>query len=154
MIVIDQILCIYGAGKYGIEIYYQLKNQGIQVDFFSDRNKEKWGYALDGIFCISPQELLKFEKTKTTIIIGIKNNIENLYKHFNSQGIYKVIRWHEISDYFGETDKRTENCIIKEQPYLMELHKEFCNAMYKKNSKKISDCTLQKILTDYEKRNE
>lgn len=149
----DQILCIYGAGKYGIEIYYKLRNRGIQINFFSDRNEKKWGYALDNVFCISLQELLKCEKTKTTVIIGIKNNTGKLYQYFMDQGFHKVIRWYEINDFFCGTDKKIENCIIKEQSYLMKLYKEFCDALYKKNGKKISDCMIQKILTDYEKRN-
>ncbi len=66
-------VCIYGAGQYGLECYFLLKDSGVQTAMFCDRDKQKWGFVLDDVSCISYEELEKKGKEKLVIFICIKN---------------------------------------------------------------------------------
>jgi len=62
-------VCIFGAGEYGIRLYYELRSRLIPVAYFSDNNAEKWGYLFDNMYCISPRQLEE-EKDSTLVIIA------------------------------------------------------------------------------------
>jgi len=52
-------IAIFGAGKLGVDLSYELQSSGFKVDFFCDNNSEKHGAEINGISCISFKELCK-----------------------------------------------------------------------------------------------
>lgn len=50
-------IMIYGAGKKGKDIFFQLKNAGISVSFFLDLNINKWDAHIEDVKIISPFEV-------------------------------------------------------------------------------------------------
>lgn len=145
-------LCIYGAGKYGIEAYYQLKKMGIRTDVFSDRDKAKWGYALEGIFCIPPQELLQYDREETVLVIGVKSKMASIRDYFIEHGFSRVIGINEIIGCTNTEGNEKRQVAIRESSCLMALYRELCGMLYAQNEGKISDDAVQQIADDYKKR--
>jgi len=85
-------LCIFCAGDYGIQLYHDLTNRLIRPDCFSDNNSQKWGYLIEGIYCLNPMEL---DKNNTLIIVSMKNP-EVLVNELISKGFKYVITKIEI----------------------------------------------------------
>lgn len=82
-------ICIYGMGDYGLETYFRLKKLGVKIDFFADRNSEKRGYALEGVYCRSYEELLCEDKNNCFLIVAVKNP-DRLIIEFKQQGFDEV----------------------------------------------------------------
>ncbi|WP_039833054.1 hypothetical protein [Paenibacillus sonchi] len=61
--------CIFCVGEYGIELYQELKNKRIQIDWFSDNNSQRWAEGYGGVPCIPPEQL-KGEKDNTLVIVA------------------------------------------------------------------------------------
>ncbi len=82
-------ICVFCMGEFGLDLYFELKEHDIQVNYFGDNNKEKWGYALDNIYCYSMKELLE-EKDEILIIVA-KKNPEDLVKILEEYGFDEII---------------------------------------------------------------
>ncbi len=82
-------ICIYCMGDYGLETYFKLLENGVKVDFFADRDTVKNGYALDGLYCKSYEELLERDREDIIIIVAIKNP-GALIAHFREKGFQYV----------------------------------------------------------------
>ncbi len=80
---------IYCAGAYGLRTYMLLRDCGVKVYSFSDRDKKKEGILLDGIPCISYEALLELAKEEICLI-ACKENGEELKEHFIRQGFPNV----------------------------------------------------------------
>lgn len=61
-------IILFGASTLGKEVLNLLKSNNINIDFWCDNNKEKWGEEIEGIFVL-PLEKLKSISKKTNIII-------------------------------------------------------------------------------------
>ena len=48
----EKKICIFGAGKYGKEIFAELRKRLIDTYCFTDNNPDKYGYLLEGKYCI------------------------------------------------------------------------------------------------------
>ena len=70
-------ICIYCMGEYGLETYFKLRENGIKIDFFADGNPQKKGYALDGIYCKSYEELL-CESKEIVLIVAKESAVKKL----------------------------------------------------------------------------
>lgn len=71
-------ICIFGIGALGKQIGKWLLNNGIQVKFFCDNNEAMHGVEIvDGIVCISPQELWQY-RDEVYIIVGVGNQKWNI----------------------------------------------------------------------------
>ncbi len=86
-------LCIFCAGDYGLNLYQDLSCRLIRPDCFSDNNPQKWGYVMEGRYCIPPTEL---EKENTLIIVAIKNNPEALVTQLKEKGFLYVVTKNEV----------------------------------------------------------
>ncbi len=146
-------ICVYGVGKYSIEIYYHLKKYGIQVDFFSDIDKRKWGYILDNVYCISLKELLEYNRNNVTIIIGIKNNYKRIYKYFKDNNFINIYSRDDIFSKYFEKKDLSEKEIIKDISFFTIWYQELCSSIYKDQKTTIPDYDLNIIIDDYKKRN-
>lgn len=86
-----EFICLFGAGRLGIEAYGILKKNNIKIDYFCDNNKALWGKKIIGnISCISPEELKK-EFRKALVIITIENySIYDQLKDMNIKEIFSI----------------------------------------------------------------
>lgn len=81
-------ICIYCLGELGVQAYYRLKQSGIRVDFFGDKDREKQGYVFEGLYCKSFEDVLE-ENRSTHIIVAIKNP-DAIIEVFKKHGFYNV----------------------------------------------------------------
>jgi hypothetical protein len=66
---LDDEICIFCAGRYGIQLYYELKTLGICVHYFVDNAPNKHGVEItDGIICLSIEELYKIKNNVFIIV--------------------------------------------------------------------------------------
>lgn len=92
-------ICIFGAGEWGIRLYYELRNRLINVDYFCDNNPEKYGYLIDNRECIS-FDRLKEEKDDVLVIISIKTATETIKKQLIDSDFKFFISKQEIDKNF------------------------------------------------------
>ncbi|RAW09974.1 hypothetical protein DC345_29675 [Paenibacillus taichungensis] len=78
-------ICLFGAGAVGKQVYWHLKNNNINVDFFCDNDSNKWGKeVVDGKVCRPTSELQEFGDNVTVLIsLGTKNAIADQLKKLN-----------------------------------------------------------------------
>ncbi len=79
---------IYGAGEYGLFTYFKLREYGFEIDLFGDNNKDKQGYVIDNIICISYEAVLDMD-LDTNIIVAIKNP-KTIIANFKEKGFRNV----------------------------------------------------------------
>ena len=85
----EKKICIYCIGEYGIQMYYKLKEANVQIECFGDRDRNKQGYAFDGLYCVPYEEICKFDRKKTIIIVAVKHPKE-LIQNFREMGFKDV----------------------------------------------------------------
>lgn len=83
------IWVIYGAGDRGHLLLRMLKNQGINIDYFCDSNIQKQGTIIEGIPCVSLDELI-VEKDKCCILVSPQNG-EGIVKDIRQKGFTHVV---------------------------------------------------------------
>lgn len=128
-------LCIYGCGECGIQIYFLLKESGIHINFFCDRDKSKKGYVMDGVSCITYEELLRMEAQDAILIIGIAHG-EGLVDEFRELGFKKVFYYVNIrQELYAELLKAQEKKSLLEIEDLQRLKQ---NIQEIANSKELS----------------
>lgn len=81
----NKYVAIFGAGKNGVYLNRYLQNSGIKVNFFCDNNSEKQETIIDGVTCISLDQLNKY---KSDLIIFVSPN--------ESQEIIKILEDHKF----------------------------------------------------------
>ncbi|SHN51091.1 Protein of unknown function [Butyrivibrio hungatei DSM 14810] len=66
-------VCIYGAGIVGENMALHLQSIfGLRIDFFCDKNADKWGKeVIPGIKCISPEALAKKGEVFCFALVGL-----------------------------------------------------------------------------------
>lgn len=89
----NALICVYGCGECGLRIYLLLREKGIKIKFFSDRDRSKSGHVVDGIPCITYDELLMKKKEDITLVVAIANG-EGLVQEFQKLGFKRVL-YHE-----------------------------------------------------------
>lgn len=62
-------VCIYGAGEYGLQCYFLLKDSGVNVTMFCDQDIKKHGVLLDDAVCISYEKLKSINKKNLIIFV-------------------------------------------------------------------------------------
>lgn len=148
----NSMICIYGLGDYGLKTYFQLKENGVEINFFADRSREKHGYALEGTYCKSYEELM-LESRECLIIVAIKNP-ESLIRGFRQEGFEHVYdREAAFNLLVGEADKRLpareRNC-LKDIDKIIKMKESIQCVVYdhRLNENSLTDG----ILLDYIKR--
>lgn len=146
-------ICIYGRGEYGLQTYFKLKEYGIKVDCFGDREEKKRGYALDNIYCRSYEEIMKFDRFGTILIIAVKNS-GALVEEFKRAGFEYVYSREEIFEQCKKRDKKLWTPLknIRE----IEKLKNALEEVFIKNNKKVhmENADMQQVIEDYIKREE
>ncbi len=147
------MICIYGAGRYGIEIYYLLNRNKVSIDFFVDKDENKWGYILEDMYCISPEELLSFDRNETIIIISLKSSANKLIEYFKEKGFNRVYGKEEITKVLALNSVKDKIDAIQDIEYLNVMKQKLCDVLYLKKEVSDIDDKLRGILEDYKKRN-
>lgn len=87
-------IVIYGASGGGKKVLQTLQNMDIDIDFFVDGNKDKWGTLFEGKNVKAPEEINPEEHQ---IIIASELNQEAIEERLDRLGIVKnVIMKEEI----------------------------------------------------------
>ena len=95
---INEPVVLYCAGKNGRCLKKELLVRNIEVKAFSDGNPSLWGMDIDGIKCISPDEI-----PKDSLIIVTKDNPEELVELLKNQGFKKVMSYEEMASEIFES---------------------------------------------------
>lgn len=98
---------IYGCGECGIQTWLFLNEHGIKINFFGDRNKGKQGYVIDGLFCISYDQLLQLDRNDTVLIVAIAQG-EGICVGFRDMGFKKVIYYKELTQMLSSDIKNNK----------------------------------------------
>lgn len=61
-------IAIFGAGQYGIRLYYEMKSRMIDIDYFIDNDTNKVGKLIDGANCVSLEQLKGREEEVLVIV--------------------------------------------------------------------------------------
>lgn len=80
-----KFIAIFGAGQNGLYLNKYLQNSNIKVNFFCDNDLRKQGKIIDGVQCISLNELCKY-----------KNDVAIFVSPNNSKEIIKELEEHEF----------------------------------------------------------
>lgn len=80
----DSSYIIYGAGRYGEDVFRVLKKIGVQAAAFCDQAMEKQNTTLLGLPVLSPEDL-KHRDEK--ILVAVWNHFEEIAKALKLQGI-------------------------------------------------------------------
>ena len=133
-------VCIYCMGEYGIQTYFKLKKYGIAVGCFGDTDKSKQGYALEGLFCKSYEEVLELDKRETVIIVSMKNSAA-LVNQFRQEGFENVYSREELYALLDKKEPCVRNDLLDETEIVDlkdNLEKVFCGHPYKKTERRKS----------------
>lgn len=90
-------VCIWGAGYVGSEFGLSLiTKRGITIDYYCDSNNLLWGTeVVDGIKCISPEELGKKDKVICFVMVGLWYGDE-VTRQLNEMGVEHVIQFNDL----------------------------------------------------------
>ncbi|MBQ3544727.1 MAG: glycosyltransferase [Lachnospiraceae bacterium] len=100
---INEPVVLYCAGKNGRYLQKELSVRNIEVKAFSDGNSSLWGKDIDGIKCISPNEI-----PKDSLIIVTKDNPKELMEILKKQGLKKVMAYEDIASEVFESIPKKE----------------------------------------------
>lgn len=142
-------IVIYGLGDYGLETYFRLKERGIKISCFADRNPQKRGYVLDELYCYSYEEVLHEDKENSFLIIAIQKceEIINEFKQMGFQNVYDGKTVIQILE--AKKEKPQANCLLDIR-LIEELKQNIQDAVY--HNKKEVHKDLENIVSDYIRR--
>lgn len=98
-------ICIFGTGAYGNKLYYDMSSNLLNIDYFSDNDRSKWGNTINSISCISPKKLEEY-KDETLIIVSMQNPNgvirqlkQNNFKYvIDNEVIYNILHYTNIRE--------------------------------------------------------
>ena len=122
---------IYGSGAYGIHAYYMLKQYGVTIDGFIDRNAQKRGYFFDGISCMTLDDLELVQVTDgITIVVCLKNGINQVIETIKRHGIQHIYTMQQYRDEYLSQGIPSKLPAINDIVYLLGLKEAFSQAFY------------------------
>ncbi len=147
----EKTICIYCMGDYGLETYFKLKERGVKIDFFADRDPEKQGYALDNLYCKSYEELLQEDKGNVILIVAIKKP-EMLISHFRQQGFQYVYNKELAVQVLADENRKVlekKEC-LQNIELIIRLKEDIQKVVY--NNGKIRQEEIKDMLQDFQLR--
>lgn len=143
---LDRItICIYCAGEYGIDLYHLLRENGVHVNYFGDIDKTKNGYFIDGVTCISYDDMMLLDKKHCFIIVA-KKNPDDLVNQFKENGFWYVTDYLKIKKIL-----KTPVVERKAMNYFEGIKNQLQQGIYGKsvNQNIENDVTVQGMVKDY-----
>ena len=87
-------VCVYGLGKYFKDHYFsEFWQEGIRPDIFCDKNEEFWGCEINGIPCVSPEQLFDMQDV---LVVIFATNTDAIEKNLRTNGINHIIKIKEL----------------------------------------------------------
>lgn len=87
-------ICVFGLGKLFWNIFFNHKwNEVLGHNFYCDNDPKLWGKEIDGIKCISPDEL---QKVSNPLVITCIKNDKSLRDQLLKMGIGNIINIKEL----------------------------------------------------------
>lgn len=123
-------ICMFGAG-YAANYWYRfLRDIGYEIDFFSDNNPDLWGKVMiDGIVCISPSELAKYEKSVLCLVSTSALYTDKITKQLKSMGLDVIgldLHWMNIGEIVERYVGVDAGLPVYEKGELGEYDREVC----------------------------
>ncbi len=78
-------------------MFFRLRELKIPVACFADADKSKQGHVIDGVSCISYEELLKKDREDTVVLV-CKQNPEDLINQFRKEGFSRTYHYKEVEN--------------------------------------------------------
>ncbi len=103
-------VCLFGIGKKAERWGYDFVREwgGREITCFSDNDPEMWGKEIvDGIKCVSPQELIEYGKELFCVISTSENYYEQISKQLNSMMIDNML----LNNAWLGTEEMIEKCL-------------------------------------------
>lgn len=100
----DKDICIYGLGKMGACMFWSFRECGMQEDYYADKDPNKQNLNIDGIKCISFDDLLK--KDRSIILIVALYDYKSVVKSFVTMGFKNVYNYKEVLHAIRKEPKR------------------------------------------------
>ncbi len=149
-------LCIYCRGDYALRAYFQLREGGIPVACFADKDENKQGYVIDGVCCISYEEFLQKDREKTIVLV-CKQHPEQLMSAFKKRGFlhvgsYKDLQGMERAAPGVSLNAETVNKINFFRLRLHQMLSGMQEGVEKSGSKDAFCAALERILWDVQDR--
>ena len=146
----EKRIVIYGLGDFGLETYFRLKERGIKIDYFADRDLQKKGYALDGLYCRTFDELLQEDRRRCILIVAVQKN-KTLIDEFRRHGFQNVYDKETAVRLLAVKEDLPEISPLQDLHLIEELKRDIQDGIYY-NKKEVHEA-LQNIVDDYFLRN-
>ena len=141
-------ICIYGCGECGIQTYLLLREAGVNIDCFGDKDNSKAGYVVDGVFCKTYNEILLMDKKNFLLIVAIAQG-EKLVDDFRRLGFAKVFYYGDVKrELYADLQKRYSDSKSLGIDALREL-KQYIEELAYQNDlpiEKKRDAVLRRVL--------
>lgn len=89
MFSLEYKIIIFGAGENGLKLLEMLKKCGRVVDFFCDNNVEKTDTFINGICCVSYEELKNYKNS--AVIFVSPDMAQDIYTQLEEDGFSNVV---------------------------------------------------------------
>lgn len=84
-------VCVFGLGTYFREAFVSQNTKKLyHVNLLSDNNPEKWGQTIEGLPCVSPEELKKYPNLIVIIMMGNPSAVEKQLKDMDIPYVYHI----------------------------------------------------------------
>lgn len=141
-------ICIYCMGEYGLDTYFKLMEKGIKIDYFADGDPQKTGYALDGVYCKSYEELLS--EDKNIFLIVAKKNPETLISQFKNQGFQNVYdKESAVRKLVIGKDLAIEKAPLRDVEMIKKIKQSIQAALYNESESLESNLLNKNMISDY-----
>jgi len=85
-------ICVFGIGKlFRDHFWYEHWNDGLNATLLSDNNSNTWGTEINGLKCVSPNEL----KQEDCVVVFVKKGDE-IIKQLKEMGIENCILFNDV----------------------------------------------------------
>lgn len=96
-------VCVFGLGKLFRDHFFQeYWHQGLNVSLLADNNQEMQGKYIEGILCVSPEQLKEYPHVMVIIFVKDSDKIEQQLTHLgvvNYITIFKIIDEYNQDEY-------------------------------------------------------
>lgn len=122
-------VCVFGLGTYFKEAFVSQNTKELyHVNLLCDNNKEKWGQIIEGLPCVSPEELKKYPNLIVIIMMGNPVDVEKQLKEMKIPYVYHVNL--SLDRIMGM--KKEADWFEKESPFIKEVYNYFEDDFSKK----------------------
>ena len=84
-------VCVFGLGTYFKEAFVSQNTKELyRVNLLCDNDRKKWGQTIEGLPCVSPEELKKYPNLIVIIMMGNPTDVEKQLKEMKIPYVYHI----------------------------------------------------------------